>query len=172
MKMKKILFGSAILILIVLTASLGLLTATFRYDDISEQEYQISLKKAVGIFKKETNKTKVQMVQFVPKEDVQQQTNNTFQYLFVDSEQMLVVNPTTGKPAVRSSKLAENQPFFDIKKIYSSKSPQKAMKEAVKQSGKRNAKVRSWVLLMKSDKLYYEIKLAEDNEESVLLIRA
>lgn len=46
------------------------------------------------------------------------------------------------------------------------------MKEAVKQSGKRNAKVRSWVLLMKSDKLYYEIKLAEDNEESVLLIRA
>ncbi|EMF0142283.1 hypothetical protein OSF81_002528, partial [Enterococcus hirae] len=87
MKMKKILFGSAILILIGLTASLGLLTATFRYDDISEQEYQISLKKAVGIFKKETNKTKVQMVQFVPKEDVQQQTNNTFQYLFVDSEQ-------------------------------------------------------------------------------------
>ncbi len=46
MKMKKILFGSAILILIGLTASLGLLTATFRYDDISEQEYQISLKKS------------------------------------------------------------------------------------------------------------------------------
>ena len=55
MKMKKILFGSAILILIGLTASLGLLTATFRYDDISEQEYQIFLSTNIIITKRSSH---------------------------------------------------------------------------------------------------------------------
>ena len=49
--MKKVIFSLAIIVIIGITASLGLLDATFSYDDISEQDYRISLKKATTIFK-------------------------------------------------------------------------------------------------------------------------
>ncbi len=43
--MKKMMFGVAALIVIGITGMTGLLNAAFHMDDISDQEYRISLKK-------------------------------------------------------------------------------------------------------------------------------
>lgn len=173
-KMKKIIFGAVIFVLIGLTASWGLLDARFRYDDISEQEYQIPLTKAAMIFKKATNQTKVQMIEFSPQENIQQPTNTTFDYLFVSSDKVVAINPTTGKTVTHSLKTNDGKKdlTFDIEETSNIKLPQTAMKEAVQQCGKRDAKAKSWCLLTKKGKLYYEIKLSEDDEDHILLIRA
>ncbi|MEY8446257.1 hypothetical protein [Enterococcus ratti] len=174
MKMKKIVVGSVILVFIGITASLGLLNAAFRYDDISEQEYQIPITKAAMLFKKETHQSKVQMVQFILQENAQQSTNNNFEYVFVGSDQSVAINPTTGKITAHLHQPTNHQKnsSFDIEKVNSIKSPQTAMKEAIKKYGRKNTIIKSWILLMKNSKLYYEITLFQKNQEYSLLIRA
>ena len=54
--MKKMMFGAAALIVILITGMTGLLSAAFHLDDISDQEYRISLNEAAAIAKKETKK--------------------------------------------------------------------------------------------------------------------
>ncbi|EOR11694.1 hypothetical protein EDAG_05554 [Enterococcus faecium D344SRF] len=49
--MKKMMFGVAALIVIGITGMTGLLNVAFHMDDISDQEYRISLKKAAAIEK-------------------------------------------------------------------------------------------------------------------------
>ena len=51
MKNEKMMFGVAALIVIGITGMTGLLNAAFHMDDISDQEYRISLKKAAAIVK-------------------------------------------------------------------------------------------------------------------------
>ena len=172
--MKKIFLGIAILVLLGLTAILGLLDATFCYDDISEQEYQISLKKAGTIFKDATNQTEVQTIQFSPQEHIESPTNNTFEYLFIGADKEVAINPTTGKTTIHSLKQREykNKPTFNVGQISLIKLPKIAIKEAIKQCGQKNVKAKSWSLLTKKGKLYYEIKLSEDKETHTLLIDA
>ncbi len=55
--MKKMMFGVAALIVIGITGMTGLLNAAFHMDDISDQEYRISLKKAAAIVKKRNKRT-------------------------------------------------------------------------------------------------------------------
>lgn len=55
--MKKMMFGAAALIVILITGMTGLLSAAFHLDDISDQEYRISLNEAAAIAKKEIKKT-------------------------------------------------------------------------------------------------------------------
>lgn len=144
----------------------------FCFDDISEQEYQIPLKKAAMIFKEVSSQTDVKMIQFNPQENVQQPTNNTFEYLFVSSDQIVAINPTTGKTTTRMVKQIENNSTFDVEETEKIKTPQTAMKEAAKQCGSKHARVKSWSLLAKSGKLYYKVKLVEKEKNYILLIRA
>ena len=55
--MKKMMFGVAALIVIGITGMTGLLNAAFHMDDISDQEYRISLKKSSSNRKKRNKRT-------------------------------------------------------------------------------------------------------------------
>ncbi len=172
--MKKVILGLVLVVIIGLAASFGLLNATFRYDDISEQDYRITLKKAAAIFKEESHQKKVATIRFIAKKDVKNQTNNTFNYLFICQDQAVVIDPTTGKTTIDPLDKTEQKDAasFDIDAISSIKTPQAAMKEALKQCGQKKAKAKDWQLLIKSGKLYYEIDLTDDNEGHHLLISA
>ena len=169
--MKKVIFSLAIIVIISITASLGLLDATFSYDDISEQDYRISLKKATTIFKEEAHQEKVDAIQFITKKNVKNQTNNTFEYLFIYQDQVVVIDPTTGKTEINPGE-KRSYTTFDIDAVSSVKTPQAAMKEALKQCGKKRAKAKDWQLLIKNSKLYYEVDLLDNERTHRLLIRA
>ncbi len=62
--MKKMMFGVAALIVIGITGMTGLLNAAFHMDDISDQEYRISLKKAAAIVKNETKEHNISAIHF------------------------------------------------------------------------------------------------------------
>lgn len=172
--MKKVIFSLAIIVIIGITASLGLLDATFSYDDISEQDYRISLKKATTIFKEEVHQEKVDAIQFIAKKDVKNQTNNTFEYLFIYQDQVVVIDPTTGKTEINPVEKTEKRFYttFDIDAVSSVKTPQAAMKEALKQCGQKRAKAKDWQLLIKNSKLYYEVDLLDNERTQRLLIQA
>lgn len=172
--MKKVIFSLAIIVIIGITASLGLLDATFSYDDISEQDYRISLKKATTIFKEEAHQEKVDAIQFIAKKNVKNQTNNTFEYLFICHDQVVVIDPTTGKTEINPIKKVEKKSYttFDVDAVSSIKTPQSAMKEALRQRGQKRAKAKDWQLLIKNNKLYYEVDLLDDGQTQRLLIRA
>lgn len=172
--MKKVIFSLAIIVIIGITASLGLLDATFSYDDISEQDYRISLKKATTIFKEKAHQEKVDAIQFIAKKDVKNQTNNTFEYLFIYQDQVVVIDPTTGKTEINPVEKTEKSSYvtFDIDAVSSVKTPQAAMKEALKQCGQKRAKAKDWQLLIKNSKLYYEVDLLDNERTQRLLIQA
>ncbi len=52
------------------------------------------------------------------------------------------------------------------------KTPQAAMKEALKQCGQKRAKAKDWQLLIKNSKLYYEVDLLDNERTQRLLIQA
>ncbi len=88
--------------------------ATFSYDDISEQDYRISLKKATTIFKEEAHQEKVDAIQFIAKKRLKNQTNNTFEYPHMQ-DQVVVIDPTTGKTEinpVEKTKKVPTLPFI------------------------------------------------------------
>lgn len=173
--MKKVIFSLAIVVIIGgVTASLGLLNVAFYYDDISEQDYRISLKKATAIFKAEAHQEKVAAIQFIAKRDVKNQTNNTFDYLFICQNQVVAIDPRTGKTVITPLEKTGKKSYttFDIDIISSVKTPQVAMKEALQQYGQKRSKAKDWQLLMKKGKLYYEIELLANNKEQKVEIGA
>lgn len=68
--MKKMMFGVAALIVIGITGMTGLLNAAFHMDDISDQEYRISLKKAAAIVKNETKEHNISAIHFADRKSV------------------------------------------------------------------------------------------------------
>ena len=73
--MKKMMFGVAALIVIGITGMTGLLNAAFHMDDISDQEYRISLKKAAAIVKNETKEHNISAIHFAVEKDLDNPTN-------------------------------------------------------------------------------------------------
>ncbi len=69
--MKKMMFGAAALIVILFTGMTGLLSAAFHLDDISDQEYRISLNEAAAIAKKETKKHNISSIHFAVEKELQ-----------------------------------------------------------------------------------------------------
>ncbi|WP_238046311.1 hypothetical protein [Enterococcus mundtii] len=80
--MKKIIIAASIAIIVSLAASLGLLDANFSFDDISDQEYQISLQKAVSILRDEYHEEKVSRIQF-NQLDEEQSNKKMYEYIFL-----------------------------------------------------------------------------------------
>ena len=84
--MKKMMFGVAALIVIGITGMTGLLNAAFHMDDISDQEYRISLKKAAAIVKNETKEHNISAIHFAVEKDLENPTNATYEYQFFCDE--------------------------------------------------------------------------------------
>ena len=156
--MKKMMFGVAALIVIGITGMTGLLNAAFHMDDISDQEYRISLKKAAAIVKNETKEHNISAIHFAVEKDLDNPTNATYEYQFFCEGQVIAVNPSTGKTTVRN----------DTKEF---KQPQAAMKEAVSYYGKK-AKVKEWTLLVKDERPYYKVRLIDGEQDRQVWISA
>ena len=144
--MKKIIIAASIAIIISLAASLGLLDANFSFDDISDQEYQISLQKAVSILRDEYHEEKVSRIQF-NQLDEEQSNKKMYEYIFYTPNRVITVNPISGKTMVVDESRNEPGQFFHLKTIHQVKHPQAAMKEAVHKVGKHHGKKWSIVLL-------------------------
>lgn len=114
--MKKMMFGVAALIVIGITGMTGLLNAAFHMDDISDQEYRISLKKAAAIVKNETKEHNISAIHFAVEKDLENPTNATYEYQFFCEGQVIAVNPSTGKTTVRNDTEKAAEHLFDIEK--------------------------------------------------------
>lgn len=109
----------------------------FHLDDISDQEYRISLNEAAAIAKKETKKHNISSIHFAVEKELDNPTNATYEYQFFCEGQVIAVNPSTGKATVRNHTEKTAEPLFDIEKTEEFKQPQAAMKEAVSCYGKK-----------------------------------
>ncbi len=112
--MKKMMFGAAALIVILFTGMTGLLSAAFHLDDISDQEYRISLNEAAAIAKKETKKHNISSIHFAVEKELDNPTNATYEYQFFCEGQVIAVNPSTGKATVRNDIRKRQQNIFLI----------------------------------------------------------
>ncbi|EGP1921714.1 hypothetical protein ACG7HL_001638 [Enterococcus faecium] len=169
--MKKMMFGVAALIVIGITGMTGLLNAAFHMDDISDQEYRISLKKAAAIVKNETKEHNISAIHFAVEKDLDNPTNATYEYQFFCEGQVIAVNPSTGKTTVRNDTKKATEHLFDIEKAEEFKQPQAAMKEAVSYYGKK-AKVKEWTLLVKDERPYYKVRLIDGEQDRQVWISA
>ncbi|EGP5490979.1 hypothetical protein R5H55_001087 [Enterococcus faecium] len=169
--MKKMMFGAAALIVILITGMTGLLSAAFHLDDISDQEYRISLNEAAAIAKKETKKHNISSIHFAVEKELDNPTNATYEYQFFCEGQVIAVNPSTGKATVRNHTEKTAEPLFDIKKTEEFKQPQAAMKEAVSYYGKK-AKVKEWAIVVKDERPYYQVQLIDGKQTQQVWISA
>lgn len=172
--MKKIVLTLAALVFVGVAGGMGLLNATFQPDDLSEQDYQISLEEAISIFEEEAHSQKVTSIGFFLPDEVKKTASSAYSYLFVDKEHEVVVNPTTGKTTTKviSQQKKQNQTQLKTKKLRKAKKPQVAMKEAIAVSGNKRAKVHAWEILEKEGKLYYNIHLLAEKKIQQFLISA
>lgn len=169
--MKKIIIAASIAIIVSLAVSLGLLDANFSFDDISDQEYQISLQKAVSILRDEYHEEKVSRIQF-NQLDEEQSNKKMYEYIFYTPNRVITVNPISGKTMVVDESRNEPGQFFHLKTIHQVKHPQAAMKEAVHKVGKHHGKAKSWEITTKSGQLYYSVAVDGTNHLEDVLISA
>lgn len=94
----------------------GLLNAAFHMDDISDQEYRISLKKAAAIVKNETKEHNISAIHFAVEKDLENPTNATYEYQFFCEGQVIAVNPSTGKTTVRNDTEKAAEHLFEYRK--------------------------------------------------------
>ncbi len=172
--MKKLVFSVALVAVIGITGSLGLLHAAFRLDDISEQEYRVSLKEATAIFEQEFHQSEVESIQFAAEKETDKVTNAAYEYLFFCPDKVIAIHPTTGKTVARTyaKKENKNNEMIDVSEAVKSKKPQTAMKEAMTVCGRKDAKAENWEMIKKGGKLYYQIQVAVDDEAEKVLISA
>ncbi|MBO0462487.1 MULTISPECIES: hypothetical protein [Enterococcus] len=169
--MKKIIIATSIAIIVSLAALLGLLDANFSFDDISDQEYQVSLQKAVTILRDEYQEEKVSRIQFNQLKE-EQSNKKMYEYIFYTPDRVVTVNPISGKSRVVEESQKEPGQFFSLKTIQQVKHPQTAMKEAVHKVGKQQGKAKSWEITTKSGQLYYRIAVDGKNHLEDVLISA
>lgn len=153
--MKKMMFGVAALIVIGITGMTGLLNAAFHMDDISDQEYRISLKKAAAIVKNETKEHNISAIHFAVEKDLDNPTNATYEYQFFCEGQVIAVNPSTGKTTVRNDTKKAAEHLFDAVSYYGKK-----------------AKVKEWTLLVKDERPYYKVRLIDGEQDRQVWISA
>ena len=114
--MKKMMFGVAALIVIGITGMTGLLNAAFHMDDISDQEYRISLKKAAAIVKNETKEHNISAIHFAVEKDLENLTNATYEYQFFCEGQVIAANASLKTTAMKQTHGKAAEHLFDRKR--------------------------------------------------------
>lgn len=171
--MKKIIYGGLIACVIGVAASFGLLDATFSYDDISGQEYHVSLKKAVDIFEEEYQEHQITHIEFAIPTKSKQLTNTAYEYIIYSPKQVVAINPVSGKTTkVASGKQNKTRKSFNVDTIKKIKNPQIVMKEAIAKTGKAHSKAKQWEITEKNGQLIYEVQILDADYSQKIQINA